>query len=264
MSEKKIIFFDIDGTIYEFGKGTPESTREAMQKLRENGYIVIICTGRPVSSLFPEVLSLPHDGIISGAGTRVEFGDKVLRNELLPNELLMQTVPRLEKNGCWVVLEGPEYLSCRLEDAQGREFFRIVKRLEEEYPERLKEIDPMNDRACKITVRISDMEAFEKLVPELSRAFELACYEAQPYTEMMPKGISKADGIRILLEELEIPLKNTYAFGDGPNDVEMLEYVEYGTAMGNAEKQVLEMAPYRTEGMWEDGIYHALRRYGLI
>ena len=67
-----------------------------------------------------------------------------------------------------------------------------------------------------------------------------------------------------ILEELEIPLKNTYAFGDGPNDVEMLEYVEYGTAMGNAEKQVLEMAPYRTEGMWEDGIYHALRRYGLI
>ena len=50
-----------------------------MQKLRENGHIVIICTGRPVSSLFPEVLSLPHDGIISGAGTRVEFGDKVLR-----------------------------------------------------------------------------------------------------------------------------------------------------------------------------------------
>ena len=122
----------------------------------------------------------------------------------------------------------------------------------------------MNDRACKITVRISDMEAFEKLVSELSRAFELARYEAQPYTEMMPKGISKADGIRILLEELEIPLKNTYAFGDGPNDVEMLEYVEYGTAMGNAEKQVLEIAPYRTEGMWEDGIYHALRRYGLI
>ena len=84
------------------------------------------------------------------------------------------------------------------------------------------------------------------------------------YTEMMPKNISKADGIRILLEELEIPLKNTYAFGDGPNDMEMLQYVEYGTAMGNAETQVLETAKYRTEGMWEDGIYHALQRYGLI
>ena len=67
-----------------------------------------------------------------------------------------------------------------------------------------------------------------------------------------------------ILEELEIPLKNTYAFGDGPNDMEMLQYVEYGTAMGNAETQVLETAKYRTEGMWEDGIYHALQRYGLI
>lgn len=264
MSEQKIVFFDIDGTIYEFEKGTPESTREAMKKLRDNGHIVIICTGRPVSSLFPEVLSLPHDGIISGAGTRVEIGDKVLRDELLSNALLMQTVPRLEKIGCWAVLEGPEYLSCRLEDERGYEYFQILKRLRTEYPERLKQMDLMTDRVCKVTVRISDMDAFEKLVPELSRAFELARYEAQPFTEMMPKGISKADGIRILLEELEIPLKHTYAFGDGPNDVEMLQYVEYGTAMGNAEPQVLAKAPYRTEGMWEDGIYHALERYGLI
>ncbi len=264
MNEKKIIFFDIDGTLYDFEKGIPDSTVEALKRLKENGHIVILCTGRPVSSLFPEVLCLPHDGVISGAGTRVEFGDKVLRNELLPNELLIQTVPRLEKIGCWAVLEGPEYLSCRLKDERGYGYFQILKRLRDEYPERLKEMDLMTDRACKVTVRISDMEAFEKMVPELSRAFELARYEAQPFTELMPKGISKADGIRILLEELEIPLKNTYAFGDGPNDVEMLQYVEYGTAMGNAEKQLLELAPYRTEGMWEDGIYHALERYGLI
>ena len=262
-TEKKILFFDIDGTLYEFEKGIPESAREALKLLKENGHIIILCTGRPVSTVFQEVLSLPHDGIISGAGTRVEYGDKILRNELLPNELLRQVVPRLEKAGCIVVLEGPEYLSCRM-DSEVFSSFLIVERLREEYPERLKELDPMTDRASKITVRIRDKEAFERMVPELSRAFELARYEKLPYTEMMPKGISKADGIRILLEELEIPLKNTYAFGDGPNDVEMLQYVEYGTAMGNAEAQVLAMAPYKTEGMWEDGIYHALKRYGLI
>ena len=62
--------------------------------------------------------------------------------------------------------------------------------------------------------KIPDMAAFERLVPELERAFELARYERMPYVEMMPKGMSKADGIRILLEELDIPLSNTYAFGD--------------------------------------------------
>lgn len=221
--------------------------------------------GRPVSSLFPEVLSLPHDGIISGAGTRVEFGDKVLRNELLPNELLMQTVPRLEKNGCWVVLEGPEYLSCRLEDAQGREFFRIVKRLQEEYPERLKEIDPMNDRACKITVRISDMEAFEKLVPELSRAFELARYEAQPYTEMSRRGISKADRASAFFwRSWRFRLRTPTPSATAPTMWRCWNTWSTAQPWATQKKQVLEMAPYRTEGMWEDGIYHALRRYGLI
>ena len=108
------------------------------------------------------------------------------------------------------------------------------------------------------------MSAFERLVPELERSLELARYENFPCVEMMPKGISKADGIRILLEELDIPLSNTYAFGDGPNDLEMLQYVQYGTAMGNAEESVLRSAKYRTEGIWEDGVARALERYGLI
>ena len=44
----------------------------------------------------------------------------------------------------------------------------------------------------------------------------------------------------------------------------MLQYVQYGTAMGNAEQNVLKAASYRTEGIWEDGVYRALKRYGLI
>ena len=139
-----------------------------------------------------------------------------------------------------------------------------IERLKKEYPERLKEMDLLTDRVSKLTVKIPDMAAFERMAPELQRAFELTRYERMPYAEMMPKGISKADGIRILLEELDIPLCNTYAFGDGPNDLEMLQYVQYGTAMGNAEEVVLQTAKYRTEGIWEDGVARALERYGLI
>ena len=42
----KIVFFDIDGTIFEQGKGTPDSTREALCLLKENGHIPVVCTGR--------------------------------------------------------------------------------------------------------------------------------------------------------------------------------------------------------------------------
>lgn len=262
-TEQKIVFFDVDGTIYQIGRGMPESTRKAIAKLKENGHIPVMCTGRPKPSVFPEVLEPDFPGMICGAGTYIEYEGRVLRNVLISNQLLLQEVPRLEKIGCCVVLEGPEYLSCRL-NGETRQLFSIVDRLEKEYPERLKEIDLLTDRACKLTAKIPDMAAFERLVPELERAFELARYERMPYVEMMPKGISKADGIRILLEELDIPLANTYAFGDGPNDLEMLQYVQYGTAVGNAEESVLRTAKYRTEGMWEDGVARALERYGLI
>ena len=46
-TEQKIVFFDVDGTIYEAGRGTPESTREALKTLKKNGHIPILCTGRP-------------------------------------------------------------------------------------------------------------------------------------------------------------------------------------------------------------------------
>jgi len=81
---------------------------------------------------------------------------------------------------------------------------------------------------------------------------------------MMPAGINKADGIDALLTYLEIPREHTYAFGDGPNDLEMLQYVQYGTAMGNSETALLRTAKYKTEAIWEDGIYLGLKRYGLI
>lgn len=46
-TERKIVFFDVDGTIYEINRGTPDSTREALEKLKAQGHIPILCTGRP-------------------------------------------------------------------------------------------------------------------------------------------------------------------------------------------------------------------------
>ena len=139
-----------------------------------------------------------------------------------------------------------------------------MNRLHREFPHRIKEMEPGKDEANKISARIADWEAFEALVPKLRNDFSIVRYESFPFVEMMPAGINKAEGIRVLIEYLGIPHSDTYAFGDGPNDLEMLQYVQYGTAMGNSEDSVLKAARYRTKSIWEDGIYLALKRYGLI
>ena len=125
-------------------------------------------------------------------------------------------------------------------------------------------MEPKKDEANKISARISDPEAFGVLARELEKDFSIVRYESYPFVEMMPAGINKAAGIQILIEHLGIPHAHTYAFGDGPNDLEMLQYVQYGTAMGNSEDSVLKAAKYKTKGIWEDGIYLGLKQYGLI
>ena len=43
---QKIVFFDIDGTIWDEHMVIPESTRLAITKLKENGHKAFLCTGR--------------------------------------------------------------------------------------------------------------------------------------------------------------------------------------------------------------------------
>lgn len=263
--EKSIVFFDIDGTIFEMGKGTPDSTKEAIRRLKENGHLPVVCSGRPKSTLFPEILDLGFAGIIGGAGTYVESRGEVLQNLLLDKTLQKEMVRKLEERGCCVVLEGQEYISYR-KNSEAKKYFRVLDRLHREYPERVKEMDEASDDACKMTAFFYRDEMFPVLNRDfaLEEQFSLACYKRMSFVEMMPKGVHKAEGIRVLLEHLQIPISRTYAFGDGPNDLEMLQYVQYGTAMGNAEQSVLQAARYRTEGIWEDGVSQALKRYGLI
>lgn len=67
-----------------------------------------------------------------------------------------------------------------------------------------------------------------------------------------------------MLEILGVDKEDVYAFGDGLNDVEMLSYVGYGIAMGNAEDEVKAAASYVTKHVSEGGIYEGLKMVGLL
>ncbi|MFD1429072.1 HAD family hydrolase [Lacticaseibacillus mingshuiensis] len=79
--------------------------------------------------------------------------------------------------------------------------------------------------------------------------------------ELTKHGVNKADTIRRVCAQLGHPLDRTMAFGDGNNDLEMLMYVKYGVAMGNAAPNVLEKAPYRTTDVAHDGVASYLNAF---
>ena len=80
---RKLIFFDIDGTIIPEDTGViPESTKEAIKKAKENGHLVFINTGRTFSGITQPIFDLEFNGYVCGCGTHIYFdGKKILIDE---------------------------------------------------------------------------------------------------------------------------------------------------------------------------------------
>ena len=74
----------------------------------------------------------------------------------------------------------------------------------------------------------------------------------------------KAKGIEKLLQYYGIKKEETMAFGDGENDIDMLDYCHIGIAMGNAHEDLKKVADYITEDIDDNGVELALKHFGLI
>lgn len=81
------------------------------------------------------------------------------------------------------------------------------------------------------------------------------------WLELMPLGITKGSGLQALVDMLGISMRDVMAFGDGENDIEMLQAAGIGIAMGNAMAEVKAAADEETDSNNDEGIFKALQKY---
>ena len=79
--------------------------------------------------------------------------------------------------------------------------------------------------------------------------------------DIMPSGINKSVGVEAMLTHFGLSAEEAIAFGDSPNDIEMLKSVGLGVAMGNASQDVKEAAAVSISSNDEDGLGHFLIDY---
>lgn len=266
MKNRRIVFFDIDGTIYLYGKGIPDDTLEAIHKLRENGHLAVLCTGRTKAMVFPEIYEIGFDGIIGGAGTYVETEGKILYKYLLDSDYAVRIIKDMRKYGIMAIPEAVDAIYFDREYMQ-EDYLPIYNLYVEKIGKNAKDLEDFEGLEHMTVSKISgeilkggDREGF---CDKYAADFNIVSH-GNHFIEMIPRGYSKAVGIERLIGELGIPRVNTYAFGDGMNDYEMLKYVEYGVAMGNATMEFKKMMKYVTEDYDKGGISKALKRFGLI
>lgn len=260
----KAVFFDIDGTLWDMHNQIPDSAVKGIHKLQKAGNLAFLCSGRTRAFIRERnLLDIGFDGIVAGCGTQIEdkAGKIQFYKELEPRQV-EESLQILDKYHLPVVLEGKRYLyvdeKLFAEDPYG-------KKLKKELGENLRSIEAEMGKweISKMSCTIAENSELEKAIQDMDSWYDALIHENDA-VEFIPKGFSKASGIKKVCELYGINIEDTFAFGDSINDVEMLKYVNCGIAMGNSTAPALEVADYVTDSLHENGIYHALEHFELF
>ncbi len=259
----KLIFFDIDGTLWDDNMQMPESTVPALKALQKNGHKIFLCSGRARGNIRdPRLLDIGFDGIVAACGNHIEYHGKVVYEKLVTPELTKKVVELLRICHMPVVLEGPEY---HWIDEKGFEDDPYVLYLFKEMGQSAKILQGYTEdiRINKFSGDLLPDTDYERIKRELGDVFEFLVHEGN-VVEFVPKGTSKATGIAWLCSYLHVDREDTYAVGDSVNDLDMLGYVGHGIAMGNGTAPAKEAAEYVTADIHRDGIRYAMEHYKLL
>ena len=272
---KSIIFLDVDGTLVNDNGIVPNSAELAIK----NGHLIFLSTGRSKAELFDHIMDIGFDGVIAAAGGYIELNNKTIMHKKFKEEEVKEIVEYFDEKGIDFYLEANGGLFA----SKGCKEHLIKILFDENQSEKQREelekgmkpfieclINGENlyrDDINKISFLGSDININE-IIAKFSGKFNIIPSTVPMFGEnsgeVSLKGIHKANAIEVLLNYLDASNENTYAYGDGINDKEMLEFVNVGVAMGNAKEELKAIADDITDIHDNDGIYNSFKKYELI
>ena len=254
---KKLFCFDIDGTLRTTSDHVvPKSTIKALNLLRDDGYHLLISTGRSIDSLknthINEIFSF--DGYVCNSGQALlDKNLRLLHKENIPQNVVKKTIQVAKEHNIPLALKTVPRIITQEPDEN-------VLRSCQFFNNPVPQLGTYTDQDIGAMIAYGPLGyAYEefKAIQELD-----VMIGESSYADITLKGISKATGIQYFMKMWHI---NDYiAFGDSLNDVEMFKHASFSICMGQGNQQLKQMSSYVTDPIDQDGIYNACIHLGYI
>ena len=253
-----IIFFDVDGTIFDFfSRGVRDNVKNAIHETEQKGNLCFISSGRPWGFISKQVKDIGFDGYVLANGAHVLYKNKNLSVHYLDADKMKEFIQYFDKRGFEYIIATPDgtylkdgfdylynfYGTCNIDT---HEFIREF------------DMDEVLKKCVKIEVYYKGPEEIPDL-QELTKGYFFLDQGSTFVGEVSRSDVTKGTGIRETLDALHIPVEDSYCFGDGHNDVEMFKAVKHGIAMGNAVDGIKALATDICGDVKDDGAATKLR-----
>ncbi len=253
----KIVFFDIDGTLLDHDKKLPVTAKEAITELKKRGVFVAIATGR-APFMFQSIRDeLEIDSFVSFNGQYVVFEQEAIYKNPLDEAEIERIAMDAKRNGHPLVYMNEQTMKATISHDYIETSMGSLK-----FPHPEQDAQFYKGREIYQSLIFCREGEENVYIPEYPRFHFIRWHKYS--SDILPAGGSKAEGIKKMVDRLGFRLEDVYAFGDGLNDIEMLQAVGTGVAMGNALDEVKSHADHITADVSDDGIWKGLSSLGLI
>lgn len=270
--KKKLILFDVDGTLISYDGILPQSTIHSIRQARQNGHLCFIVTGRSKGHVSKKILDIGFDGMICGNGSYIEVNGTILKDMTFSLEETKNFVDYLESHDLSFYMEcdrcvyGSKDFETRAipaYKAYGCKEPIVIKELypDMEFPTNL--IQPHISKINYILSSYQDYLDFKQTFPSY-RCMTWGGIGEKAIFGDVTLIIDKATSIQELANYLHIETKDIVSFGDAEVDISMFEVSGLSISFQGAKKAAQEAAHYVTDAVVEDGIQKALMHFHLI
>lgn len=271
-----LVFFDIDGTLVTRNNHIPKSTIQAIHQLKANGTIPVIATGRAPVLIHEIAEKLEINSYIAMNGQYIVHDGEVIYSNAIAMDLVDEVVEyaRERKDGIILCTSNEMIVNSVLSLVNRGSLFTFLKGFVGLIPDRMKvhlwnrmmKKAPEREEYAGKEIFMMNVNADQEEEKDYKANIQgLAFTRANKMSmDVISEGISKATGAREMINALGVSHANTFAFGDGLNDLEMLQFVGTGVAMDNGFEELKRQADFVTDSVFNNGIETGLKKLELI